>query len=208
MDSRASHFCSICWTECHIQANGIGQQNRQKWLVYEYLASVCYWGTCLSVEWFPLLMFSWLTGCTSAGERCWGGGRCDRTAKLYKWMKESLYGCVEDVLRIKEKQRAGLDERKRHIVLSWCINQLLDFHDSYYNVNFHISLYVCLSLKYNSVKAKSCNKSTVCFRSSVIFAILEHHPLNNSICSTLKIVSFSLLWENINVCPWCAVTDY
>lgn len=164
-------------------------------LACEHLASVCYRGACLSAECFPpLLMFSWFTGCTWAGERCWGGGRCDRTAKLYNWIKESLYGRVEDVLRIKEKQRAGLDERKRHLVQSWCINQLLHFHDSYYNVNFHRNIIL---------------QSPLCVL-DVVLSVLHLNIIP-------WIILFVPLWTsslflsfgiNINVCPWCAVADY
>ena len=44
-----------------------------------------------------------------------GAGRCDRTAKLHKWIKEPLYGCVEDTWGIRAEDRMGMDERQLHV---------------------------------------------------------------------------------------------
>lgn len=49
------------------------------------------------------------------GNMLTGAGRCDRTAKLYKWIKEPLYGRVEDARGIRAEDRTGMDERRLHV---------------------------------------------------------------------------------------------
>lgn len=49
------------------------------------------------------------------GKHAEGVRGVDRNAKPYKWIKEPLYGCVEDVQRIKGEGRTRTDERQLHV---------------------------------------------------------------------------------------------
>lgn len=130
-----------------------------------------------------------------------GVGDSVRTAKLGKWMKEPLsWGWAEI------KLESGGGDRNRKETTPLLASHLLHLHDRNCDVNFHISLSFS-HLPSQMFCKGTLNMSSLC---AFILAALEHTAAISWIILfvlVLKAVPFffllSLLWEDINVCPWC-----